>query len=205
MASGIFIVPLLTIVAGLDIHVAVGASIVSVIACSCGSAAPFLKERFTNVRLAIVLETATTLGAASGVVLFGVVPVPILYAIFAAVLMVSAWQMLIRRQIVAIPADRGAATRWARKLDAIYPDRALGVDVAYRVDRLWASQPDVWSRPALRTTWHRQWRLEDTGDGRRASAADQGFVSDVELHDRSDGRCERRCLLHARRDRARDR
>jgi uncharacterized membrane protein YfcA len=76
MASGIFIVPLLTIVAGLDIHVAVGAGIVSVIACSCGSAAPFLKERFTNVRLAIVLETATTLGAASGVVLFGVVPVP---------------------------------------------------------------------------------------------------------------------------------
>jgi uncharacterized protein len=138
MASGIFIVPLLTIVAGLDIHVAVGAGIVSVIACSCGSAAPFLKERFTNVRLAIVLETATTLGAASGVVLFGVVPVPILYAIFAAVLMVSAWQMLIRRQIVAIPADRGAATGWARKLDAIYPDRALGVDVAYRVDRLWA-------------------------------------------------------------------
>ena len=119
MASGIFIVPFLTIVAGLDIHVAVGASIVSVIACSCGSAAPFLKERFTNVRLAIVLETATTLGAASGVVLFGVVPVPILYAIFAAVLMVSAWQMLIRRQIVAIPADRGAATGWARKLDAI--------------------------------------------------------------------------------------
>jgi uncharacterized membrane protein YfcA len=138
MASGIFIVPLLTIVAGLDFHVAVGAGIVSVIACSCGSAAPFLKERFTNVRLAIVLETATTLGAASGVVLFGVVPVSILYAIFAAVLMVSVWQMLIRRQIGAIPADRGAATGWARKLDAIYPDRALGVDVAYRVDRLWA-------------------------------------------------------------------
>jgi hypothetical protein len=92
MASGIFIVPLLTIVVGLDVHVAIGASIVSVIACSSGSAAPFLRQHFTNVRLAIVLETATTLGAASGVVLSGVVPVPILYAIFGAVLAVSAWR-----------------------------------------------------------------------------------------------------------------
>ena len=69
-------------------------SFVSVIACSCGSAGPFLEARLTNVRLAIVLETATTLGAASGVLLSGVVPVPILYAIFAAVLLVSAWQMV---------------------------------------------------------------------------------------------------------------
>jgi uncharacterized membrane protein YfcA len=56
MASGIFIVPILTMVVGVDIHVAIGASIVSVIACSCGSAAPFLRERLTNVRFAIVLE-----------------------------------------------------------------------------------------------------------------------------------------------------
>ena len=138
MASGIFIVPILTIVAGLDVHVAIGASIVSVIACSCGSAAPFLKQRFTNVRLAIVLETATTLGAASGVLLSGMVPVPILYAIFAAVLLVSAWQMLMRRRVVSVPADRAPEAGWARKLDAIYPDRALGRDVAYRVDRLCA-------------------------------------------------------------------
>jgi uncharacterized membrane protein YfcA len=72
MASGIFIVPVLTIVGGVDVHVAIGASIISVIACSCGSAASFLKERLTNVRLAIVLETATALGAASGVLLSGV-------------------------------------------------------------------------------------------------------------------------------------
>ena len=59
MASGIFIVPVLIIIAGVDVRVAIGATIVSVIACSCGSAASFLKERLTNVRLAIVLETAT--------------------------------------------------------------------------------------------------------------------------------------------------
>ena len=136
MASGIFIVPILTTIAGLDIHVAIGASIVSVIACSCGSAAAFLRERLTNVRLAIVLETATTLGAASGVLLSGAVPVPVLYAIFAVVLLLSAWQMLRRRQVAVMPADGKLPQGWTRRLDAVYPDRVLGRDVAYCVDRL---------------------------------------------------------------------
>jgi uncharacterized protein len=136
MASGIFIVPILTVVAGVDVHLAIGASIVSVIACSCASAAPLLKARLTNVRLAIVLETATTLGAASGVLVSGMVPVSALYAIFATVLLISAWQMLTPRRVVAPPADGASATVWARRLDAVYPDHNLGGDVAYRVDRL---------------------------------------------------------------------
>ena len=73
MASGIFIVPVLTMFGHVDIRSAIGASIVSVIACSCSSAAPFLKGRLTNVRLAIVLETATTAGALSGVLLAGTI------------------------------------------------------------------------------------------------------------------------------------
>jgi uncharacterized membrane protein YfcA len=135
MASGIFLVPILTIIAGVDARVAIGASIVSVIACSCGSAASFLKQRLTNVRLAIVLETATTLGAVSGVLLSGVVSVPVLYAIFAAVLLVSARQMIMRRWVAAAPPDR-RPTGWVRRLDSVYPDPAIGSDVAYRVDRL---------------------------------------------------------------------
>ena len=72
MASGIFIVPILTIVTGINVRVA----IISIIACSCGSAASFFKQRLTNVRLAIALEVATTLGAASGVLLSSAVPGP---------------------------------------------------------------------------------------------------------------------------------
>jgi len=135
MASGIFIVPLLTIIAGVNVHLAIGASIVSVIACSCGSAPSFLSAGLANVRLAIVLETATTLGAASGVLMSGAAPVPVLYAIFAVVLLVSAWQMLARRLDAAIPADDAPRSQWARRLDAIYPDGDRG-DVAYRVERL---------------------------------------------------------------------
>jgi uncharacterized protein len=135
MASGIFIVPILTMMVGVDVRVAIAASIVSVIACSCGSAASFLRQRLTNVRLAIVLEVATTLGAASGVLLSGVIPVPALYAIFAAVLLVSAWQMLTQRRAAAVPRF-GESTGWVRRLDSVYPDHASGRDVAYRVNRL---------------------------------------------------------------------
>ncbi|HEY4298433.1 MAG TPA: sulfite exporter TauE/SafE family protein [Paraburkholderia sp.] len=141
MASGIFIVPVLTMFGHLDIHVAIGASIVSVIACSCGGAAPFLRGRLTNIRLAVVLETATTLGALSGVLLSGLVPVPLLYFIFAVILILSAQQMLARRADPALAAtsdDAARAHRWGAslRLDSSYPDRALGRDVAYRVQRL---------------------------------------------------------------------
>ena len=98
MASGIFIVPVLTMFGRVDIHTAIGASLVSVIACSCGSAAPFLKERLTNIRLAILLETATTSGALCGVFLAGLVPTHYLYLLFALILLLSAQQMLARRK-----------------------------------------------------------------------------------------------------------
>ena len=135
MASGIFIVPLLTIFGHIDIHTAIGASIVSVIACSCGSAGSFLRERLTNIRLAIVLEVATTFGALTGVFLTGFIPMSVLYAIFAAVLLVSAQQMLSRRSdpvAIAAPGSRS----WARRLDSSYPDKTVGREVSYRVDHL---------------------------------------------------------------------
>jgi uncharacterized protein len=135
MASGIFIVPILTIFGHVDIRIAIGASIVSVIACSCSSAAPFLKGRLTNVRLAIVLEIATTAGALSGVVLAGVIPTSYLFFIFGLILLLSAHQMLAKRRSTAlapIPASTGPTSR----LDSAYPDRELGDDIAYRVERL---------------------------------------------------------------------
>ena len=137
MASGIFIVPVLTLLFGVDIHVAIGASIVSVIACSCGSAAPFLKERLTNIRLAIVLETSTTLGALTGVLLIGIISTAFLYGLFAIILAVSAQQMLARRREV-VYAEPGNVRSWATvlRLHSSFPDRTLGRDVCYRVRRV---------------------------------------------------------------------
>jgi uncharacterized membrane protein YfcA len=132
MASGVFIVPML-IACGIDIRSAIVASIVSVIACSCGGAAAFLRERLTNVRIAIVLEVATTIGAVLGMLLFGVVPVRFLFLLFAAILLLSAWQMMARRRERLMESSQPGA--WPA-LDASYPDRALGREVTYRVHRL---------------------------------------------------------------------
>lgn len=93
MASGILIVPILTVFANLDVHSAIGASLISLIACSCASAGPFLNARLTDVRLALVLETATVLGGTCGLLCAGVLSPRALCLIFASVLMVSAHQL----------------------------------------------------------------------------------------------------------------
>ena len=137
MASGIFIVPILTIFGHLDMRTAIAASIVSVIACSCGSAASFLRGRLTNIRLAVVLETATTLGALTGVLLVGVLPTAALFFLFAVILFVSAQQMLMRRGEPTAPAPAVAAS-WGSVLglDSSYPHDQHPRDVEYRVHRV---------------------------------------------------------------------
>lgn len=138
MAGGIFIVPALTLFGGIDIQVAVAASIVSVIACSCGSAASFLSSGLTNIRLAITLEVATTLGALTGVMLIGVLPTPLLGLLFAAVLGTSAWQMVRpRRSLPDELLQHDAHDLAARlRLHASYLDARSGLSVPYRVRRL---------------------------------------------------------------------
>jgi len=133
MASGIFFVPILTMFGHIEIHTAIGASIVSVIACSCGGAAPFLENGMTNVRLAIVLETATTMGALTGVLLVGIVPSSYLYSLFTVILFLSARQMLARRRDPAFAYVPAVTNNW---LDSSYPDQELGRDVSYRVHRV---------------------------------------------------------------------
>jgi len=122
----------------LTIRIAIGASIVSVIACSCSSAAPYLRERLTNIRLALVLETATTLGALTGVLLAGIIPAMYLYILFALILFLSAQQMFARRGEHAAIARFDATPTWGDRLQlhAAYPDRALARDIAYRVERI---------------------------------------------------------------------
>ena len=66
LGGGVVIVPLLTSVFGVDIRYAVGASLVSVIATSFGAASTYIKKGYTNLRLGMFLEVATTIGAIVG-------------------------------------------------------------------------------------------------------------------------------------------
>src|SRR5258706_2548911 len=138
MASGVFIVPILTMFGHLEIHAAIIVSIVSVIACSCGSAAPFLENGMTNIRLAIVLEVATTLGALTGLLLIGVLSVSLLYLLLSAVLLVSAWQMNSRRTGTFIGFEDSSQRDCAGRLrvHSSYSDTHLHREVSYRVQRL---------------------------------------------------------------------
>ncbi len=128
--------PLLVTFCGISLHKAVAASIVSVIACSCSGAAPFLKLGLTNIRIALVLETATTLGALTGVFLSGVLPTAALLMLFAVILLLSAWQMLIRRR-ESVVVEETALEGWATslRLHSTYPD-ATGREIPYRVKRV---------------------------------------------------------------------
>src|SRR6202011_2464541 len=66
LGGGVVLVPLLTLFFKVDIRYAIGASLVSVIATSSGAAAAYVKEGFSNIRIGMFLEIATTLGTISG-------------------------------------------------------------------------------------------------------------------------------------------
>ncbi len=90
LGGGVVIIPLLTLVLNVDIHYAIGASLVSVIATSSGSAAAYVKEGITNMRLGMFLEIATTAGAMCGAILALYIPTNYIAILFGAILIFSA-------------------------------------------------------------------------------------------------------------------
>jgi hypothetical protein len=98
LGGGVVIVPLLTIIFHVDIHYAIGASLVSVIATSSGAAAAYVREGFSNIRVGMFLEIATTLGALVGAWLTTRVPTHAIGIIFGLVLLYSAYTALKQHQ-----------------------------------------------------------------------------------------------------------
>jgi uncharacterized membrane protein YfcA len=91
LGGGVVLVPLLTIFFHVDIRYAIGASLVSVIATSSGAAASYVKEGFSNIRIGMFLEIATTLGALMGAFLATHIPASILAIVFGTMLLYSAY------------------------------------------------------------------------------------------------------------------
>jgi uncharacterized membrane protein YfcA len=90
LGGGVVIIPLLTLLLRVDIHYAIGASLVSVIATSSGSAAAYVKEGITNIRLGMFLEIATTAGAFTGAILAVYIPPHHIAVLFGIILIFSA-------------------------------------------------------------------------------------------------------------------
>jgi uncharacterized membrane protein YfcA len=91
LGGGVILVPMLVLAFGIDIRYAVGASLVSVIATSSGAAAAFVREGFSNVRVGIFLEVATTTGALLGAALATRVPTNVIAIVFGVVLLWTVW------------------------------------------------------------------------------------------------------------------
>jgi uncharacterized protein len=136
LGGGIIVVPALTLLFKIDIRYAIGASVVSVIATSSGAAAAYVRERMTNLRVAMVLEIATTTGALSGAYLAGRVGGRWLYVTFGLIMGYSAIAMFRKRHELAVDAD-APPDRWADqlRLHDSYFDEAQGQTIAYRVRR----------------------------------------------------------------------
>lgn len=94
LGGGIIVVPLLTIAFGVDIRYAIGASLVSVIATSSGAAAAYVREGYTNIRVGMLLEVATTIGALAGAYLAGWISANAIAIVFGIVLLFTAIQSL---------------------------------------------------------------------------------------------------------------
>src|SRR5258708_1553734 len=91
LGGGVVLVPLLTLFFKVDLRYAIGASLVSVIATSSGSAAAYVKEGFSNIRIGMFLEIATTIGALFGAYLTAKIPSSAIAIIFGLMLMYSAF------------------------------------------------------------------------------------------------------------------
>jgi len=133
LGGGGVIVPLLVLVFGVDIRFAIGASLVSVIATSSGAAAAYVRDGYSNIRVGMFREIATTVGALSGATVASKVPTSGLAIVFGCVLLYSAY-LAGRCMDVATadaPPDRWAA---ALRLDSTFPTPAG--EQAYRVQHV---------------------------------------------------------------------
>src|SRR5271156_6162603 len=91
LGGGVFIVPALVLLAHIPMHVAVGASLIAVVATSAGASVAFVRDGWTNLRVAMILECATVTGALTGAYLAGVFSAPVLEMLFALMMLQSAY------------------------------------------------------------------------------------------------------------------
>jgi uncharacterized membrane protein YfcA len=121
LGGGFIVTPVLTLVFGADIRYAIGASIVAIIATSSGAAAAYVREGFTNLRVGVLLEIATVVGALIGASLTTVLPTHVIAVVFGLVLLQSAY-LITRPRVEHLNSVRSPDDLAARlKLDSSYP------------------------------------------------------------------------------------
>jgi uncharacterized membrane protein YfcA len=121
LGGGVVIIPMLTLGFGVDIRYAIGSSLVAVIATSSGSAVAYVKEGFSNIRLGMFLEVATTSGAILGAFLAIYAPTNLIAIIFGVILIFSAATSYIKKSNLASASGESRIAARLR-LNSTYPD-----------------------------------------------------------------------------------
>ncbi len=98
LGGGVVVIPLLTLVFGVDFHYAIGGALVASIATSSGSGSAYVKEGITNIRLGMFLEIATTIGAVAGAVVAVWLDNSVIAVIYGCVLLLTAIMQQVRKQ-----------------------------------------------------------------------------------------------------------
>lgn len=136
LGGGIIVTPALTLLFGVDINIAIGASLISVIATSSGAAVAYIRDHITNLRVGMFLEIATTIGAITGAFIGGLLAPEMLYVIFGLLLLYSAITMIQKRND-ELPANVNLDPIAAKlRLQGEYYDKALKQTVPYNVDHV---------------------------------------------------------------------
>jgi uncharacterized protein len=132
LGGGVFIVPALLIFARIPMGIAVGASMISVVATSAGASVAFVRDGWTNLRVAMALECATVTGAVTGAYLAGIIPTWVLELLFALMMLQSAYFTITKvgDSIVPPHSDPLAARL---KLDGRIPVETGGAEIEYGV------------------------------------------------------------------------
>ena len=120
LGGGVILTPVLTLVLGVDLRYAIGATLVSVIATSSGAASAYVREGYSNVRIGMLLEVATTAGAIAGASLAGYFSTQVLAVIFGVVLLHSAW-LSSRRPKDSVDTTHADPLATRFRLDGCYP------------------------------------------------------------------------------------
>ena len=138
IGGGMIVTPIVTLAMGLDIKYAIGARIIAVIATSSGSTIAFLKDDVLNLRVAMFLEIATTIGAIIGALLTGAFEPMILYILFGSLLVFSSWNMYRKMRSGQEVLQQVHADKWAEKfnLNSSYYDKNTKQQVDYQVENV---------------------------------------------------------------------
>ncbi len=133
LGGGIIVTPALTLLLGVDIRYAIGASIVSVIATSSGAAVAYVRDKLTNLRVGMFLEVATTVGALTGALIAGLLSTHWLYIIFGLLLLYSSLAMVkkTRQELPEAVTPHPLAVKL--NLNGTYFDKTLDRTVDYNV------------------------------------------------------------------------